>query len=99
MRAEDDIVRAEVGTDPDRNGLLADVGMAGAVNQAALMRLRPAANEHHRAKQTQHRFLFHRIHREFFRSFRGASEPPAPPWSHVATSLTTLGRGSPRRRL
>ena len=37
VRAEDHVVRAQVGADADGDRLLADVGVAGAVDQAALV--------------------------------------------------------------
>ena len=38
VRAEDDVVAAQMGTNARGNRLLADVGVAGPVNQAALVR-------------------------------------------------------------
>src|SRR5262245_40519563 len=38
MGAEDHVVRSQVGTDADGDRLLTNVGVAGAVDQAALMR-------------------------------------------------------------
>ena len=43
MGAEDDVVLAEVGADAHRDRLLADVGMAGAVDQARAGATRTAA--------------------------------------------------------
>ena len=43
VRAEDDVVPPQVRTDADRDRFLADVGVAGAVDEAALMRLAPVA--------------------------------------------------------
>jgi hypothetical protein len=37
MRAEDDVVGPQMGADADGDRLLADVGVAGAVDQPALM--------------------------------------------------------------
>ena len=57
MRAEDDVVAAQVRTDAGGDRLLPDVGMAGSVNQPALVRscqlLFAAANQDHRAIKGQ----------------------------------------------
>ena len=43
VRAEDHVVGAQVGADADGDRLLADVGVAGPVDQAALVRTAPGA--------------------------------------------------------
>jgi hypothetical protein len=57
VRAEDGVLRAQMSTDASGNGLLTDVGMTSAMDQAALMRfgqlLLTAANEEHGPVQTQ----------------------------------------------
>jgi hypothetical protein len=57
VRAENRIVRAEMGADADGNGFLSDVGVTGTVNQATLMRpdqlLFASANEQHTAIQQE----------------------------------------------
>ena len=57
VRAEDDVVGPQMRADAGGDRLLADVGVAGAVDQPALMRpcqlLLAAANEHHRAIEGQ----------------------------------------------
>jgi len=58
MRAEDHVLAGEMSTDTGGDGFLPDVGVAGAVNQAALVRLgqapRTGESEEHAAKQLQH---------------------------------------------
>src|SRR5579875_617382 len=61
MRAENSVLRSQMSADPRRNGLLTDVSMTSAVNQAALMRFRQlfltAANKEHGPVQTQEAVL------------------------------------------
>jgi hypothetical protein len=60
MRAEEDVIDSQLAADPSRNGLLSDIGVAGAVNQASLVAagqlLFALANQPHRAVETQPRF-------------------------------------------
>ena len=57
MRAEDDVIAAKMCTHPRGDRFLADVGVAGPVNQPALMRSRQllfaAADQEHRAIKRQ----------------------------------------------
>jgi hypothetical protein len=61
MRAENDVVSAQVGTYTGRDGFLADVGVTGAVNQAALVGpcqlLLAATDQKHLTKQGQQLLL------------------------------------------
>jgi hypothetical protein len=67
VRAEDDVVGPQMGADAGRDRLLADVGVAGAVNQAALVGARQplftAADPRHRAVQRQQLVLAQRRRR------------------------------------
>jgi hypothetical protein len=62
MRAEYRIIRPQMGADADGDRFLTDVGMASAVNQAALMRLRQhlltLANELHPTIQAREEVEF-----------------------------------------
>jgi hypothetical protein len=61
VRTENYVIRAEMGTDADGYGFLADVGVASAVDQAALVRpgqlLLGAPDKEHAAKEGQE-YLF-----------------------------------------
>ena len=60
MRAKDDILSRKMRTDAGRDGLFTDVGVARAVDQAALMGpgqlFLAAANEQHLAKEIEKLF-------------------------------------------
>src|SRR5262245_23146980 len=77
MRAEHHVVRPQVGAHADGDGLLSDVGVARAVDQPALVRLRQlllaAADRDHAAVKVEWGHTFHptRISRKAAKSQRG----------------------------
>ena len=89
MRAEDHVFLAQVRTHANGDRLLSDIGVAGPVNQAALMRpcqlLLTQANEQHAAVQGQELVLApggfglgqvfgHTVHRDHTSSLRGVGD-------------------------